>query len=249
MSGMTKDASTNVELEVTDLRVAYGDLVAVWGVSLDLRPGRITALVGRNGAGKTTLLSGICGLLPASAGRVVLAGDDVTGLPPWQRARRGLAIVQEGKRVFRELSVRENLLLGLRGRRGRRADGERTVTELYERFPMLGQRREERAGALSGGQQQMLAIAAALAARPRVLLVDEPSSGLAPVVVDQVFDLLQGLRAEGLAILLVEQLVDEVLNGIADDVVVLDRGRVTVRDSATNLTTGAVAESIYSVGP
>ncbi|OLF06681.1 hypothetical protein BLA60_30945 [Actinophytocola xinjiangensis] len=234
------------ELEVSGLRVAHGDLVAVWDASLDLLPGRITALVGRNGAGKTTLLSGICGLLPVTAGQVVLAGEDVTALPPWQRARRGLAIVQEGKRVFRELTVRENILLGHRSRRGK---GEREVTDLYDRFPMLAQRREERAGALSGGQQQMLAIATALAAGPRVLLVDEPSSGLAPVVVDQVFDLLQGLRAEGLAILLVEQLVDEVLNGIADDVVVLDRGRVTARDSATNLTASAVAGSIYSVDP
>ena len=145
--------------------------------------------------------------------------------------------MQEGKRVFRGLTVRENLTLGLRGQGGYRGEAEQTLKALYERFPMLGERPNERAGALSGGQQQMLAIATALAARPRVLLVDEPSSGLAPVVVDRVFDLLQQLKSEGLAILLVEQLVEEVLGGIADDVIVMDRGRVTLHDLASNLTT------------
>ncbi|QFG26148.1 ABC transporter ATP-binding protein [Actinomadura sp. WMMB 499] len=231
-------------LDVTDLKVAYGDLVAVWDASVRLTPGRITALVGRNGAGKTTMLSGICGLLPSKSGTVALAGRDVTGLPPWQRARRGLAIVQEGKQVFRDLTVHDNLRVGLRARRSR---GDTSVLdELYERFPVLGERRTQRAGALSGGQQQMLAIATALAARPSVLLVDEPSSGLAPVITDQVFELLDGLRGEGLAILLVEQLVDELLGGIADDVVVLDRGRVTLRDEAANVTAEAITESIYS---
>ena len=234
-------------LEVADLQVAYGDLVAVWGASLHLVPGRITALVGRNGAGKTTLLSGICGLLPARSGRVVLDGRDVTGLPPHRRVRLGMAVVQEGKQVFRDLTVHDNLRVGLRGRRSRRGgDDAAILEELYERFPVLGERRRQRAGALSGGQQQMLAIATALAARPRVLLVDEPSSGLAPVITDQVFELLERLRDEGLAILLVEQLVDELLDGIAEDVVVLERGRVTLRERAANLTAETIAESIYS---
>jgi len=246
--GTVKELNGQPELEVNDLKVAYGDLVAVWGVSLQLRPSSIVALVGRNGAGKTTLLSGIVGLLPARSGSVTLSGQDVSALPPWKRVRRGLAIVQEGKQVFRGLTVRENLTLGLLGQRRHRADGEQTLEALYERFPMLGERRGERAGTLSGGQQQMLAIATALAARPRVLLVDEPSSGLAPVVVDRVFELLEQLKSEGLAILLVEQLVEEVLGGIADDVIVMDRGRVTLRDLAANLTTEAVAGSIYATG-
>jgi len=235
------------ELQVSDLQVAYGDLIAVWGVSLQLRPGSITALVGRNGAGKTTLLSGIAGLLPARSGTVTLGGQDISGLPPWRRVKQGLTIVQEGKRVFRGLTVRENLMLGLGGRGGNRGGAaEQRLKALYERFPMLGERPGERAGALSGGQQQMLAIATALAASPRVLLVDEPSSGLAPVVVDRVFDILEQLKSEGLAILLVEQLVEEVLGGIADDVIVLDRGRVTLHDLAGNLSTEAVADSIYA---
>lgn len=244
--GIPDAPSARPELEINDLQVAYGDLVAVWGVSLQLRPGSIAALVGRNGAGKTTLLSGIAGLLPARSGRVTLSGQDVSGLPPWKRVRRGLAIVQEGKRVFRNLTVRENLAIGLAGQDGGRGESEQTLKALYERFPMLGERPSERAGALSGGQQQMLAIATALAARPRVLLVDEPSSGLAPVVVDRVFELLEQLKSEGLAILLVEQLVEEVLGGIADEVIVMDRGRVTLRDVASNLTTEDVADSIYA---
>jgi branched-chain amino acid transport system ATP-binding protein len=238
--------SSPPQLDVADLRVAYGDLVAVWEVSLQLRAGTITALVGRNGAGKTTLVNGLCGLLPVKAGTVVLEGKDITALPPWARVARGLTVVQEGKRVFRELTVRDNLVLGLRGGGVKRSEREDELGRLYERFPILGERRRQRAADLSGGQQQMLAIATALATLPRVLLVDEPSSGLAPVFVDLVFEALEALRDEGLAILLVEQLVDEVLGGIAEEVIVLERGRVALRDRAANLAVEDVATSIYS---
>jgi branched-chain amino acid transport system ATP-binding protein len=234
------------ELEVADLRVAYGDLVAVWEASLQLTAGSITALVGRNGAGKSTLLSGICGLLPSKSGVVRLAERDVSSATPWERVRRGLTLVQEGKRIFRELTVRENLVLGVRSGRAKRGETHERLDALYTRFPVLAERRNERGGSLSGGQQQILAIATAVAARPRVLLVDEPSSGLAPMFVDRVFEVLQELRSEGMAILLVEQLVEEVLGGIADDVIVLERGRVTLRGSASDLSTDRVAKSIYS---
>ncbi|MGH1561588.1 ABC transporter ATP-binding protein [Mumia sp. DW29H23] len=243
---MVANESAAPELEVSEVSVAYGDLVAVWDVSLELRAGTVTALVGRNGAGKTTFISGVCGLLPLRAGNVRLLGEDVTGVPPWGRVPRGMSVVQEGKRVFRDLSVRDNLLLGLRGRRVRRAQFESELGELYDRFPILGERRDQRAADLSGGQQQMLAIATALASRPKVLLVDEPSSGLAPVFVDVVFECLERLRDEGMAILLVEQLVEEVLGGIADEVIVMERGRVTLRDAAANLSVDDVARGIYS---
>lgn len=246
MSDDTTAAATRPELEVTDVRVAHGDLVAVWEASLELRAGSVTALVGRNGAGKTTLLSGICGLLPIQAGSITLRGEDISTVSPWGRVARGLSIVQEGKRVFRDLTVRENLILGLRGGGVKRTEIDGELDQLYERFPILGDRRGQLASNLSGGQQQMLAIATALATRPKVLLVDEPSSGLAPVFVDQVFEVLEKLRVEGLAILLVEQLVEEVLGGIADEVVVLERGRVTLRDQASNLTVDDVAASIYA---
>lgn len=240
------DESNTSELSVEGISVAYGDLVAVWDASLELRAGSITALVGRNGAGKTTLISGVCGLLPLRSGRVCLRGEDVSTVPSWRRVGRGMAVVQEGKRVFRELSVRENLLLGLRGRGARRAEFDSELGGLYDRFPILGERHTQRAAELSGGQQQMLSIATALASRPQVLLVDEPSSGLAPVFVDVVFECLESLRDEGIAILLVEQLVEEVLGGIADEVVVLERGRVTLRDAASNLSVDDVAKGIYS---
>lgn len=233
-------------LTAEGVSVAYGDLVAVWDASVELRPGSVTALVGRNGAGKTTLISGICGLLPLRAGTVRLAGSDITSMPAHRRASRGLGVVQEGKRVFRDLTVRENLILGMRARRIRRSAFEDELDALYERFPILGDKRAQPAADLSGGQQQILAIASALAAKPTVLLVDEPSSGLAPVFVDVVFETLEGLRDEGLAILLVEQLVEEVLGGIADEVVIMERGRFTHRDAAANLTVEDVARGIYS---
>lgn len=233
-------------LSVQGLRIGYGDLVAVWDVSLDVYPGRTTALVGRNGAGKTTLVSGIAGLLPAKAGTVTLLGEDVTSQSPWRRVSHGLSLVQEGKRVFRGLSVRDNLVLGLRGGKVRRSDVDGELAQIYARFPVLAERRRAVAGSLSGGQQQMLAIATALAAKPKVLLVDEPSCGLAPVIVDLVFEVLNELRSEGLAILLVEQLVEEVLHGIADDVIVLEQGRVAVADAASNLSADAIARRIYA---
>ncbi|MDN5855020.1 MAG: ATP-binding cassette domain-containing protein [Actinomycetia bacterium] len=206
----------------------------------------MTALVGRNGAGKTTLISGVCGLLPLRSGRVCLRAEDVSAVPSWRRVGRGMAVVQEGKRVFRDLTVRENLLLGLRGRGVKRSEFDGGLEALYDRFAILGERQSQHAAELSGGQQQMLSIATALASRPQVLLVDEPSSGLAPVFVDDVFECLEGLRDEGIAILLVEQLVEEVLGGIADEVVVLERGRVTLRDAAANLSVDDVARGIYS---
>jgi len=228
------------------LRVGYGDLIAVWDVSLKLTAGQTTALVGRNGAGKTTLLSGIAGILPAKSGNVLLGGSDITKVPPFQRVKHGLGLVQEGKRVFRKLTVRENLILGLRACGIRRSQMGERLDGIYSNFAMLAERPHILAGSLSGGQQQMLAIATALAAEPRVLLVDEPSSGLAPVFVDQVFEILDKLRDSGMAILLVEQLVEEVLGGIANDVIVLEQGRVTVADTAGNLSAEAIARGIYA---
>jgi branched-chain amino acid transport system ATP-binding protein len=232
-------------LEVSQLRLGYGDLIAVWDVSLRLTAGQTTALVGRNGAGKTTLLSGIAGLLPVKAGTVILDGIDITKVPPFRRVARGLGLVQEGKKIFRKLTVRENLVLGLRACGTRKSQLNDQLDRLYANFGMLAERAHVLAGSLSGGQQQMLAIATALAAEPRVLLVDEPSSGLAPVFVDQVFAILDKLRSSGLAILLVEQLVEEVLDGIADDVLVIEQGRVTVADRAANLSAEAIARGIY----
>jgi branched-chain amino acid transport system ATP-binding protein len=221
-------------LEVSELQLGYGDLTAVWDASFSVTEGSICALVGRNGAGKTTLLSGIAGLLPAKAGTVRLLGEDIGRRAAQKRVRSGLTLVQEGRRIFRSLTVQENLELGAFARRG----GERKALfeEAYERFPALGQRKGAKAGQLSGGQQQMLAIAQALVSQPKVLLIDEPSAGLAPVIVDEVHAAIRQLKADGLTIVLVEQLIEDVLDNIADDVVMLEGGRVVLSAPASSLT-------------
>lgn len=233
-------------LSAEGLQVGYGDLVAVWDASIEVQSGRIVSLVGRNGAGKTTFLLGIAGLLNPAKGSVTLEGDDITKMPPYRRSSRGLSLVLEGKRVFRDLTVRENLVLAAPTRRQDRRDLNERIDEMYERFPALKHRQQKPAGDLSGGQQQMLAIAQSLMCRPRVLMLDEPSSGLAPVVVDEVFDLLTELKQEGLGIILVEQLVAEMLGGIADDIVVLDGGRVALSGPASSMSIEQLAGLVYA---
>jgi branched-chain amino acid transport system ATP-binding protein len=235
-------------LQVEHLRLTYGDIPAVWDISLTATPGRTTALIGRNGAGKSTTLLGICGLVRCRGGRVVLDGEDITGTAPWRRVTRGLSLVQEGRRIFGSLSVHENLVVGLRTGRDRGKSGRETISKLYERFPDLAKRREISASDLSGGQQQMLAIAQALASEPRVLMVDEPSSGLAPVIVDQVLDLLAELTKDGLAVVLVEQQLQSVLSGFADEVVAVDSGRVVFTDAAENVTIDRLAQEVLFAG-
>ncbi len=211
------------ELVVSDLSSGYGDLRALSDVTLTVRSGSVTALLGRNGAGKTTTLRAISGLNRVFSGSVALDGVVLNRLPAFRRARLGIAYVQEGKRVFRSRTVEENLELGTLASRSRRQSRE-AIGEIYERFPMLAARRTTHAAALSGGQQQMLAIAQALAARPDILLLDEPSAGLAPAIVGELVEIVRDLKARGLGILLVEQAVEFAL-ALADEVIVLDLGR------------------------
>lgn len=234
-------------LAAAGLRLGYADLTAVWDVDLEVRAGRTTALLGRNGAGKTTLLKGLVGLLPAKAGRVTLHGKDVTGAPAWERVGRGLAIVQEGKRIFRNLTVEENVTVSV-PRRMPRAERAAALDRIWTDFPVLTERRGRLGGELSGGQQQMLNIASAIVARPTVLLVDEPSSGLSPMAVEQVLGVIDRLRADGLAILLVEQVIEDVLGGFADDVVLMDQGRVLLREDAENVSFDLVASTMFGSG-
>jgi branched-chain amino acid transport system ATP-binding protein len=219
-------------LEVTNLATGYGDLRAVWDVSFRLEQGSVFALLGRNGAGKTTTLRAISGLNPVQAGDVAFEGASIKSLPPYERIRRGIGFVQEGKRIFRDQSVEDNLRMGLFTFKGSRAEVAARYEWAYETFPALATRKKRQAGLLSGGQQQMLAIAQAIMPGPRVLLVDEPSAGLAPAIVGDVVDILAKLRDEGLAIVLVEQSVDFAL-AIAADVAVLDIGRVTYAGSTS----------------
>jgi branched-chain amino acid transport system ATP-binding protein len=189
-------------LEVRDLHVAYGAVRAVRGLSLTVDRGEIVGLIGPNGAGKSTTLHAVMGLAPASGGDIVLDGRSIRGRTPERIARSGVALVPEGRRIFAELTVEENLRLGLAARRPGASDD---LSDVYELFPVVREMRRRHAGALSGGQQQQLAIGRALVARPDVLLLDEPSLGLAPSVVDVVFGALTAIRDLGLAVLLVEQ--------------------------------------------
>jgi branched-chain amino acid transport system ATP-binding protein len=213
-------------LRITNLAAGYGDLRAVWDVSLEVSPGRILALLGANGAGKSTTLLAVLGLSRMMGGSIEMEGRDVRGLPPYDRAKLGIGLVQEGKRLFRQRTVEQNLLLGgWTIPRPRRQRLKQAVARAYDRFPVLADRRHEQAGSLSGGQQQMLAIAQALVPEPRVLMLDEPSAGLAPIIVSEVLGVISDLRAEGIGILLVEQLVDAALE-VADHVTVISRGRM-----------------------
>jgi branched-chain amino acid transport system ATP-binding protein len=210
-------------LEIERLEVRYGAVPAVRGLSLEVASGEIVGLIGPNGAGKSTTLHAIMGLLPAHGGDVRLGGRSIRGRAPEWIARAGVALVPEGRRIFGEFTVEENLRLGLAARSGRNgADG---LGEVYELFPVLRQARRRRAGALSGGQQQQLAIGRALVARPRVLLLDEPSLGLAPALVDSVFGALDAIRERDVAVLLVEQRAQRTV-ALADRTHVLANGEL-----------------------
>jgi len=211
-------------LEVRRLAIAYGDAPAVWDASLEVDDGEVVAVIGPNGAGKSTLVNTIAGLLRARSGELRLAGVDLGGVPPHLVCRHGIALVPEGRRLFARMSVEENLDIGCYRGEARRTRGD-TLERVYRLFPILRARRAQLAGSLSGGQQQMVAIGRALMARPRLLLLDEPSLGLAPAVVDAVFEAIRAIHAEGVAMLLVEQNVVRALD-LADRAYVLEEGRV-----------------------
>jgi branched-chain amino acid transport system ATP-binding protein len=214
-------------LEVEDLRVRYGAVEAVHGVSFAVNAGEVTALIGANGAGKSSTLAAISGLVPAG-GRIRFDGRDIAGAPPHAIVRAGVVQVPEGREILAQMTVEENLLMGLRGRD--RAD----LASAYERFPILRERRALLAGSLSGGEQQMLAIARALLARPRLLLLDEPSLGLAPLIVKRVFEILAELKRQGVTMLLVEQNALRALR-LADRASVMELGRVVMRGTGQEL--------------
>ncbi|MCI0545830.1 MAG: ABC transporter ATP-binding protein [Candidatus Rokubacteria bacterium] len=217
-------------LAVEDIHTYYGDSYVLQGLSLAVARGQIVALLGRNGMGKTTLIRSIAGLTPPRAGTITFEATPLTGLRPHTIAQRGIGLVPQGRRTFPSLTVRENLLLPtspLAGRGGRGSgDGERwTLEKVLREFPQLAERGGQRARHLSGGEQQMLAIGRALMSNPRLILMDEPSEGLAPILVAQLGEIMRGLRAHGHSILLVEQNVNLAL-AVADHVYVLATGRV-----------------------
>ena len=229
-------------LEVAGLTVRYRSVHAVRSVDLAVHQGEIVALLGPNGAGKSSFLNGLMGLVPRS-GDIRLNGAAIAGEPPERIVRRGMTLTPEGRRVFATLSVAENLALGAASRRDREGVAAMEA-EIYELFPVLAERRRQSAGTLSGGEQQQLAIARSLMSAPRVLLLDEPSLGLAPLVVDAIFELIDTLRRRGQTILLVEQNVELALD-IADRGYVLANGRIVLSGDATALRASQGVERAY----
>ena len=211
-------------LEVRNLHVGYGDASAVWDVSLDVDAGEIVSVIGPNGAGKTTLINAIAGMLRCRAGELRFDGADMTRVRAHGYCGHGIALVPEGRRLFAKMTVEENLELGcyLPGPRAARVQ---SLERVYDLFPILRQKRNQPAGELSGGQQQMVAIGRALMAQPRIVLFDEPSLGLAPTIVDDMFDIIARVRDDGAAVLLVEQNVVKALS-VADRAYVLEQGRI-----------------------
>ena len=229
-------------LSVENLKSGYGRIEALHGVSITVAAGEIVTLVGANGAGKTTLLRAISGVQPITAGRVLFEGRPIERLPGHARVALGIAQVPEGRQLFAPLSVEDNLKLGAWTRRD--ADRETELAQVYALFPMLATRRQAAAGTLSGGQQQMLAIGRALMAKPRLLLLDEPSMGLAPMLVDQILGVVQGLKRTGLTVLLVEQNARAALT-IADRGYVVETGRIAASGSAAELLADDRVQAAY----
>ena len=233
-------------LQVTEVRSGYGWIEALKGVSLEVRPGEIVALIGANGAGKTTLLKTLAGVLPAWGGEITYEGDRIERLAPPQRVRRGLSLVPEGRGILHRMTVRENLLMGAYARR---ADGdmEADIQTVVRRFPALAGRQLQLGGTLSGGEQQMLAIARALMARPRLLMLDEPSLGLAPLMVREIMRILGELRAQGITILLVEQNARQALQ-LADRCYILASGPIVTGGEARAMLESPEVQAAYLRG-
>jgi branched-chain amino acid transport system ATP-binding protein len=232
-------------LKLEQVHTHYGAVEALAGVSIDVNKGEIVTLIGSNGAGKTTLMMTVCGSPRASSGRVLFEGQDITGRPTHEIMRLGMAISPEGRRVFPSLTVVENLKMG-----GFFADKEALeagIAHVFKLFPRLEQRAAQRAGTMSGGEQQMLAIGRALMSKPRLLLLDEPTLGLAPLVIAQIFDIIRTIRDEGVTVFLVEQNANKALH-LADRGYVLENGRIVLADSGQNLLANDAIKAAYLGG-
>ena len=230
-------------LSVKDLEVHYGMIKAIKGVSFDVNQGEVIALIGANGAGKTTILHTVSGLLQPSKGSVIFEGQDITKIPAHKIVSLGLAHVPEGRRVFSQLTVLENLKLGAYTRKDKN-EMEETMKMIYKRFPRLEERKNQISGTLSGGEQQMLAMGRALMSHPKIILMDEPSMGLSPIFVEEIFNIIRDISASGTTVLLVEQNAKKALN-IADRAYVLETGNIILEGDAKKLMNDESVKKAY----
>ena len=217
-------------LKVTDLQVYYGVIQALKGISFEVNEGEVIALIGANGAGKTTILHTVTGLINQKAGKIEFEGKDISHTPAYKIVAEGMAHVPEGRRVFAELSVYDNLMMGAYTRKDKKEIAE-TLAMVYKRFPRLEERKKQMAGTLSGGEQQMLALGRALMSKPKIILMDEPSMGLSPIFVNEIFDIIKAVSASGTTVLLVEQNAKKALS-IADRAYVLETGNIILEGDA-----------------
>lgn len=232
-------------LKVENINVYYGAIYAIQGISFEVHPGEIVTLIGANGAGKSTTLKTVSGQLRTRSGFITFMNENISRLDPYKIARKGLVQVPEGRKIFQKLSVEENLFIG--GYTRERTEIEATMDDVYQRFPRLRERRRQVAGTLSGGEQQMLAIGRALMSKPRLIMLDEPSMGLAPLLVSQIFSIIRELKDTGVTILLVEQNARMALR-IADRAYVLETGRVKLSDTADALLHNDEVQKAYLGG-
>lgn len=231
-------------LEITGLQAGYGAITVLWDVSITFRQGRTTAIIGPNGAGKTTLLRAVMGLVVPGRGEIRLGGASITRRATWDRVRDGLVLVPEGRLVFRDMSVEDNLIMGAFVP-ARRPRATANMERVFTTFPRLKERRGQMAGTLSGGEAQMLALGRALMEEPKLLLIDEPSLGLAPVVIDEIFRTIRGLKAEGLTIVVVEQNTHRAL-AVADDVHLMQSGRVVLSTTPAEMDLDQLHEAYFA---
>ncbi len=230
-------------LKVTNLKVSYGGIEALKGISFDVEQGQIVTLIGANGAGKSTTLRAISGLVKPASGSINFMGQDITNLNPQRIVSTGISLVPEGRRVFVNLTVKENLKIGAYLRQDK-DEIEETIQDIYRRFPRLKEREWQLAGTLSGGEQQMLAVGRAMMARPKLMMMDEPSLGLAPLVVKDIFSIIRDLKSEGITILLIEQNANAALR-CADFGLVLETGRITLTGTGESLLNNEQVKEAY----
>ena len=234
-------------LQVKDLEVYYGVICALKGISFEVNEGEIVSLIGANGAGKTTMMQSLVGLIPKRAGQVTFQGQDISKTPCHKIVQMGMTQVPEGRRIFQELTVYENLLMGAYSMPKDNAAFRRDLESIYERFPRLAERRGQIAGTLSGGEQQMLAMSRALMCHPKLLMLDEPSMGLSPLLVNQVFDIIKDINKDGTTILLVEQNAGKSLE-ISDRAYVMENGQIVLSGTGAELASSEQVQKAYLGG-